>query len=127
MSEKEEQEIKKLKKKLKVQEKKNIEIRDQLALQRTIFANERTLMAYLRTALTFLVAGLSFIKFFDTKAFDIAGGVLIPIGLLVCGYGVFRYFEKSKHITLHQEEYAETSHMHAHIHEKEASRYGNID
>jgi len=38
-------------------------LRDHLAADRTILANERTFLAYIRTALTLFVAGLSFIHF----------------------------------------------------------------
>lgn len=54
MLDSEKEEITKLKKKLKHQEKKNVEIRDQMAIQRIIFANERTLLAFLRTSIELL-------------------------------------------------------------------------
>ena len=52
-------------------------IRDQLAADRTILANERTLLAYLRVALTLFVAGVSFIKFFESRILMILGAAFI--------------------------------------------------
>jgi len=46
--------------------KENLFMRDHLAAQRTILANERTFLSYIRTALTLLVAGVSFIQFFGS-------------------------------------------------------------
>jgi len=39
--------------------KKDVILRERLALQRTILANQSTFLAYLRTSLYFFVAGLS--------------------------------------------------------------------
>jgi inner membrane protein YidH len=123
----EQEEIRKLKKKLKQQEKKNTEIRDQMAVQRTIFANERTLMAYLRTALTIIAGGIAAIKLSGHIYMEIAGISLIIIGVLLGSYSFYRYVQKQKLIKHQQQEFTQTSHHHAAIHEKEASRFGNTD
>ena len=120
-------EIKRLKKKLKVQEKKNSEIRDQMALERTIFANERTFMAYLRTAIAIVGAGIIAAKFANDLYLKIAGFVLLPVGFALGVYGFYRYRQKQKIILNHHQHYSKTSHHHAELHEKEASSYGNID
>ncbi|WP_242922417.1 YidH family protein [Pontibacter liquoris] len=109
-------EIKKLKKKLKLQEKKNAEIRDQMATQRTIFANERTLMAYLRTAMTVCVGGFAAIKLSDELYLHAIGGILIPIGLLLGVYSLLRFRSKQKLIEGHHESYTPTSHEHEKVH-----------
>ena len=127
MLEQDKAEIKKLKKKLKQQEKKNTEIRDQMAIQRTIFANERTLMAYLRTALAFAGGGFAAIKLSQHTYLEIMGFILLPIGLGLAIYSLYRYFQKQKLINLNRQEYSHTSHHHAALHEKEASLYGNTD
>lgn len=119
--------IKKLKKKLKLQEKKNAEIRDQMAVQRTIFANERTLMAYLRTAIAIIGGGFAAIKLSQHLYMEIIGTVMMPLGLALAVYSFFRYFQKQRLIQRQRQDYAQTSHHHAELHEKEASRYGNID
>ena len=52
-------------------------LRDHLAADRTILANERTFLAYIRTALTLFVAGLSFVhlKVFDSHVVEGIGEV----------------------------------------------------
>ncbi|MHC2991973.1 hypothetical protein OB13_10375 [Pontibacter sp. HJ8] len=108
--------IKKLKKKLEVQEKKNAEIRDQMATQRTIFANERTLMAYLRTAMTISVGGFAAIKLSNDLYLHIIGGVLIPFGIILGIYSFMRYRQKQKLIEGHHQSYTPTSHEHERAH-----------
>ncbi|MFD2246550.1 YidH family protein [Pontibacter ruber] len=111
--------IKKLKKKLKIQEKKNAEVRDQLAAQRTIFANERTLMAYLRTAMTIAIGGFAALKFSNDMYLKIIGITLIPIGVILVIYSFVRYRQKQKLIEGHHQEYCPTSHEHERAHAKE--------
>jgi putative membrane protein len=123
----EKEEIKKLKKKLKEQEKKNTEIRDQMAVQRTIFANERTLMAYLRTAITIIAGGIAAIKLSNHIYMEIAGVSLLFIGITLSVYSFYRYKAKQRMIEHQRKDFAETSHHHAAIHRKQASRYGNTD
>jgi putative membrane protein len=108
--------IKKLKKKLKIQEKKNAEIRDLMATQRTIFANERTLMAYLRTAMTVSVGGFVAIKFSDDLYLEVIGIILIPIGIILAIYSFIRYRQKQKLIEGHHQSYSPTSHEHERAH-----------
>ncbi|MDX5422049.1 MAG: DUF202 domain-containing protein [Hymenobacteraceae bacterium] len=112
--------IRKLKKKLKVQEKKNAEIRDHMATQRTIFANERTLMAYLRTAMTVTVGGFAAVKFSDDLYLEIIGITLIPIGVILAIYSFIRYRQKQKLIEGHHQDYSPTSHEHAKVHQEKA-------
>jgi putative membrane protein len=108
--------IKKLKKKLEVQEKKNTEIRDQMATQRTIFANERTLMAYLRTAMTISVGGFAAVKLSSDLYLEIIGGILIPFGVILGIYSFMRYRQKQKLIEGHHQNYCPTSHEHERAH-----------
>lgn len=123
----EQEEIKRLKKKLKEQEKKNADIRGLMAIQRTIFANERTLMAYLRTAIALMAGGIAAIKLSGHKYMEILGILLITLGVGLTIYGFTRYFLKQRLIKKQRTEFMQTSHHHARIHEKEASRYGNED
>ena len=108
--------IKKLKKKLKVQERKNAEIHDMMATQRTIFANERTLMAYLRTAMTVSVGGFAAIKLSDDLYLEVIGVILIPLGIILAIYSFTRYRHKQKLIKGHHQDYAPTSHEHERVH-----------
>ncbi|WP_299984246.1 DUF202 domain-containing protein [uncultured Pontibacter sp.] len=123
----EQDEIKKLKKKIQKLEKKNSEIRDEMAIQRTIFANERTLMAYFRTAIALIAGGFAAIKFSQHVYMELIGLTLMPIGILLAVYSFVRYLNKQKLIQRHRQDYEPTSHHHEELHEKQASRYGNID
>jgi putative membrane protein len=127
MPDPEQVEIKKLRKKLKQQEKKNAEIRDQMAVQRTIFANERTLMAYLRTAIALIGGGFAALKLSQHIYMEAIGLLLMPLGTILVAYSFFRYFQKQKLIKQQRQEFTQTSHKHAELYEKEASGYGNID
>lgn len=76
--------------------KEELILRDHLAIDRTILANERTLLAYLRLALTLFVAGLTFIKFFYSLWADIIGVLCLPIGGFAILIGVSRYKKMAK-------------------------------
>jgi len=65
-------------------------LRDELAIDRTVSANERTLLAYVRTALTLIIAGATFIQFIESGALRVAGFVAVPAGLLVGLAGFWR-------------------------------------
>jgi putative membrane protein len=73
-------------------------LRDHLAADRTILANERTFLAYIRTALTLFVAGLSFVHFEIVKnmgssalADRTIGGLFMFIGTITFFLGLYRY------------------------------------
>ena len=127
MQDSEQKEIKKLKKKLKHQERKNAEIRDQLAMQRTIFANERTLMAYLRTAIATIGGGFAAIKLSQHVYMALIGFALMAIGLFLTTYSIYRYLQKQKLIRSQTQDYTHTSKQHAELQEKDPSGYGNTD
>jgi len=69
-------------------------LRDFLAIDRTILANQNTFLAYLRTALTLFVAGVTFIRFFDLKVVEIIGWIFIPVGMVTFIVGFVRYNKK---------------------------------
>ncbi|OGV31734.1 MAG: hypothetical protein A2020_05435 [Lentisphaerae bacterium GWF2_45_14] len=71
--------------------RKELILRDELAVDRTILANERTLMAYLRSALTLFIAGITFLHFFEFGELFWIGIAAIPSGLIVAVFGVLRY------------------------------------
>lgn len=124
MSDAEKQKIKKLKKKLRLQEQQNREIRDQMAMQRTTFANERTLMAYLRTAMAIAAGGFAAIKFSNDFYLKGIGIVLILGGIALTVYSLTRYRSKQKAIDGHHQRYTPTSHHHATLHR---NRYNDAD
>lgn len=69
-------------------------LRDHLAADRTILANERTFLAYIRTALTLFIAGLSFVHFNIVSlplADGVIGGFFMLIGAITFFIGLYRY------------------------------------
>jgi putative membrane protein len=71
---------------------KDLILREKLALQRTVLANQTTFLSFLRTSMYFLVAGLS-IK----NVLLIENGLIIQIALfsisfILFSYGVMNYF-----------------------------------
>jgi putative membrane protein len=87
-------------------------LRDPLAADRTILANERTFLAYIRTAMTMLVGGISLISFFPTYLIKFVGALaIIPaIIMFVIGFERYTYLRKnliidySKHISTKSQE-----------------------
>ncbi|MBK6951871.1 MAG: DUF202 domain-containing protein [Crocinitomicaceae bacterium] len=71
---------------------KDLILREKLALQRTVLANQSTFLAFLRTAMYFLVAGLTINNLLDLNNGPIIQYVFIGISiLLVCiGFWNFR-------------------------------------
>jgi len=62
-------------------------LRDHLAIDRTIAANERTLLGYVRTTLALVVTGASLIKFLEGPFAHGTGVGLLAIGGLCFAYG----------------------------------------
>lgn len=118
------QNIRHLKNELKVQEKANIEIKDNLAIERTQFANERTFLAYLRTAMGFVLAGFSLIQFFKGQVYVWVGGLLIPVGIILSFIGMWKFITKRTAIVKHRANYTPTSHMHAQVAAEQKGRSG---
>ncbi|MBN1226171.1 MAG: DUF202 domain-containing protein [Deltaproteobacteria bacterium] len=73
-------------------------LRDQLAIDRTVLANERTFMSYCRTSLALIFSGAGAIRFFDLFYADVAGWVLIALGLIVAVIGSLRFIVMNKKI-----------------------------
>ncbi len=63
---------------------KDLILREKLALQRTILANQSTLLAFLRTSMYFMVAGLSVRQFMDFK-----NGILVEVTLMLFAVAIF--------------------------------------
>lgn len=66
-------------------------LRDELAIDRTLLANERTLLSYLRFAVTLFIAGVSIIHFSNEEWFRVLGIACIPTGVITGIVGVARY------------------------------------
>lgn len=73
-------------------------LRDELAVDRTLLANERTLMAYLRSALTLFIAGVTFIHFFEYGALFYLGVAFIPCAAATTLFGIIRHRKMSRAI-----------------------------
>ncbi|MDR6967289.1 putative membrane protein [Flavobacterium arsenatis] len=93
---------------------KDLILRERLALQRTVLANQSTFLAFLRTAMYFLIAGLSLqnlLKIENSLSIEIA---LFAVSFVIFILGIANYFkhkksilENKKHIGDYQLEYYE--------------------
>jgi putative membrane protein len=75
-------------------------LRDYLAVDRTMMANETSFMSFVRTALTLIAAGATLIKFFnDFGTTYILGWAFIIVGgwLILHGYNRFRKNDELLH------------------------------
>lgn len=77
---------------------KDLILRERLALQRTILANQTTFLAFLRTSLYFFIAGLSLESLLEIENnFIIEWFFFISSFVLFC-IGVFNYLKHKKMI-----------------------------
>ena len=93
---------------------KDLILRERLALQRTVLANQSTFLAFLRTAMYFLIAGLSvrsLLKVENSLYIEIC---LFGFSILIFIGGIINYIkhkksisENEKHIGNYQIEYYE--------------------
>jgi putative membrane protein len=77
---------------------KDLILREKLALQRTVLANQSTLLAFLRTALYFSIAALSLhnlLKIENSLYLEIT---LFSFSILILIFGVTNYFIHRKKI-----------------------------
>jgi putative membrane protein len=73
-------------------------LRDELAIDRTILANERTMISYLRGAITLVISGITVIHFVHEGILLYVGISIIPIGVIVGFFGSFRYRRMDKRL-----------------------------
>ena len=73
-------------------------LRDELAIDRTILANERTFLSYIRLAITLIIAGVSIVHFAMEKWFETIGFLCVPVGVVAGVYGWHRYQKMAKEI-----------------------------
>jgi putative membrane protein len=79
-------------------------LRDELAIDRTLLANERTLLSYLRSAVALFIAGVSIIHFSHQMWFTVIGFACIPFGLYAAQIGIVRYRKMDKAIAIVRKE-----------------------
>ena len=72
----------------------DLTLRDELAVDRTLMANERTLLVYLSTGVSLILAGMSFIHFAQSSWDAAIGASCIPMGFFLMPFGVVRYRKK---------------------------------
>ncbi|GEM_PF-241034 len=75
-------------------------LRDQLAIDRTLLANERTLMSYLRSGVALFIAGVSIIHFSHELWFTITGFICLPSGIITAWFGALRFKKMDKAISV---------------------------
>lgn len=75
------------------------QLRDDMALERTRLANERTALAYVRTALALFAAAAALLHFYpDSTALHLAAAALLIGGVVVSGFGLYRYLTVSRRL-----------------------------
>jgi len=77
---------------------KDLILREKLALQRTVLANQTTFLAFLRSSMYFLVAGLSIKNVLLIDNGLILQVVLFSVSGVLLIYGVYNYFFHKKKI-----------------------------
>lgn len=77
----------------------NLILRDNLAIDRTVLANERTFLAYVRTALTLLIGGVGVRNLFvEDASMEVLGIVFIILSVFVLIVGSYKFMVKKIHI-----------------------------
>ena len=75
-------------------------LRDFLALDRTVLANERTLLSYIRSFIGSFSAGIAMIKLFDSLLTNVLGYIFVIVSPFFVIIGVIRYIQISKRIKI---------------------------
>ena len=99
---------------LEKQINKDLILRERLALQRTILANQSTFLAFLRTSMYFFIAGLSLESLLKIENSFIIEWFLFISSFVIFCIGVLNYYkhkkmilENEKHIGDYKMEYYE--------------------
>lgn len=77
---------------------KDLILRERLALQRTILANQSTFLAFLRTSMYFFIAGLSLESLLKVENNFIIEMFFFISSFVIFCIGVFNYFKHKKMI-----------------------------
>jgi len=77
---------------------KDLILREKLALERTVLANQTSFLAFLRTSMYFLVAGITINNLTTTKFGNLIEIVFVTISLILLFCGIFNYFKHKKNI-----------------------------
>lgn len=94
---------------------KDLILREKLALQRTILANQSTFLAFLRTAMYFLVAGISINNLTSFQYGKLTEIIFIIVSLTLLTIGIINYKrqkikinDSEKHIGDYKDKYETT-------------------
>ena len=79
-------------------------LRDHLAVDRTLLANERTLLSYLRSGVALFIAGISIIHFSNQGWFAAVGFFCLPCGVLTVMFGSQRFRKMNRAILVIRQE-----------------------
>jgi putative membrane protein len=88
--------------------KKDLILREKLAIQRTHLANQATFLSFLRTSMYFLVAGFTIQKLSDHKTAEFFEILLFAISAILLVIGAVNYlinYRKIKKNTIHIGDY----------------------
>jgi len=77
---------------------KDLILRENLALQRTILANQTTFLSFLRTSMYFLVAGLSIKNLLEVEGGLIYQILFYLISATILIFGILNYLKQNKKI-----------------------------
>ncbi|PPL04693.1 DUF202 domain-containing protein [Parapedobacter indicus] len=78
---------------------KDLILRERLAIQRTIMANQSTFLSFLRTSMYFAVAGVSLDQLLKLPGGHIFEYIFLVISAAVLVVGVVNYFIQKRRIT----------------------------
>lgn len=81
-----------------MENKAELILRDKLAIDRTILANERTLLSYFRSFVVILSSGAAIVKIEMLEELASLGIFLVSIAPLMLFIGIMRYFHVRKKI-----------------------------
>ena len=71
--------------------KKELILRDELAIERTELAEERTYLAYIRTGMTVSMGGIFFVGYFKEGIFSYVGYLALLVGAVFFLYGFYKH------------------------------------
>lgn len=79
-----------------MEDKKELILRDLLAIERTKMANERTFLAYFRTSVALFGAGVGIVELDYFQEYRILGFILLAVAVLTLIIGTIRIFQVKK-------------------------------
>lgn len=73
------------------QAKKELILRDELAIERTKLAEERTYLAYIRTGMSMILGGFFFLGYFPEGPFHYVGYATVAVSAFFIVYGFYNH------------------------------------